>query len=238
MRMWGPRSLCYRVSLSCCPSLKSLVFPCHSSCLCRLPCLSIYCTVSMLSRPEFFGGTHLLSHKCSYVSHLWRYGICPDGKIVPIQRKLYLRTSGKFISTRLGPSFPWYSCNSWKSFFCEPQYSVSILTGDSSMMFFLYLATRWRDIFSFVFYINSVHLTIKFTVNYSPTDNDVLDIKVKIPPDDTLSTDLRTEPTDTHQFLPATPCHSGHIKRSIAYSQALRILCICSDCCMSVCWPI
>ena len=44
-----------------------------------------------------------------------------------------------------------------------------------------------------------------------------------------ISTDLFVKPTDIHQFLASDPCHPGHIKRSVAFSQALRILRICSS---------
>ena len=48
-----------------------------------------------------------------------------------------------------------------------------------------------------------------------------------------IRTNLYVEPTDTHQYLLATSCHHNHTKRSIPYSQTLRILCICSN----IEWP-
>ena len=41
-------------------------------------------------------------------------------------------------------------------------------------------------------------------------------------------TDLYTKPTDTHQYLHRQSCHPPHCKRSIAFSQALRLRRICA----------
>ena len=46
--------------------------------------------------------------------------------------------------------------------------------------------------------------------------------------DGQISTDLYVKPTDTHQYLEASSCHVFHSKRSIPYSQALRLNRICS----------
>ena len=43
-----------------------------------------------------------------------------------------------------------------------------------------------------------------------------------------LTTDLHTTSTDKHQYLHYASAHPAHIKRSIIYSQALRMSRICS----------
>ena len=43
-----------------------------------------------------------------------------------------------------------------------------------------------------------------------------------------IETDLCTKPTDKHQYLYHTSCHPKDCKRSIPYSQALRLKRICS----------
>ena len=55
-----------------------------------------------------------------------------------------------------------------------------------------------------------------------------LDLKVSLSNGD-FSTDLHVKYTDRHQFLHYTPSHPDHTKRSIIYSQALRISRICSN---------
>ena len=80
----------------------------------------------------------------------------------------------------------------------------------------------------FLDYLNSCHPTIKFTANYSPKSVEFLDVKV-IRHGDSLVTDLFVKPTDTHQYLHASSSHVYHSKRSIPYSQALRLNRICSE---------
>ena len=76
--------------------------------------------------------------------------------------------------------------------------------------------------------LNSCHPTIKFTADHSPEKINFLDVQV-IRHGDHLVTDLFTKPTDTHQYLHATSCHVFHSKRSIPFSQALRLNRICSE---------
>ena len=56
-----------------------------------------------------------------------------------------------------------------------------------------------------------------------------LDVSVSVDNSGNIKTDLYVKPTDTHQYLLATSCHPNHTKRSITYSQALRIHRICSN---------
>ena len=44
-----------------------------------------------------------------------------------------------------------------------------------------------------------------------------------------LVTDLYIKPTDTHQYSHASSCHVYHSKKSISYSQVLRLNRICSE---------
>ena len=56
-----------------------------------------------------------------------------------------------------------------------------------------------------------------------------LDVSVTKKEDGTHLTDLYTKPTDTHQYLHSTSCHPFYCKKSIPYSQTLRLSRICSD---------
>ena len=76
--------------------------------------------------------------------------------------------------------------------------------------------------------LNSYHPTIKFTANYSREKISFLDVEV-IKKGNQLVTDLYIKPTDTHQYLHASSCHVFHSKKSIPYSQALRLNRICSE---------
>jgi hypothetical protein len=70
---------------------------------------------------------------------------------------------------------------------------------------------------------NNVHPTIKFTHKTSRTNIWMLTIPVK------MVFDIYNKPTDEHQYLFPQSCHPKHFTKSIPYSQALRIKCICSN---------
>ena len=82
----------------------------------------------------------------------------------------------------------------------------------------------------FFTHLNSISPSIQFEnpPKYSKVSIDFLDVKVTRV-GDSLKTDLYTKPTDTHQYLEFSSCHPYHTKRSIPYSQALRLRRICSE---------
>ena len=71
------------------------------------------------------------------------------------------------------------------------------------------------------------HPTIKFTAEYSRGKINFLEVAV-LKKGNQLVTDLYIKPTDTHQYLHASSCHVSHCKKSIPYSQTLRLNRICS----------
>ena len=86
-----------------------------------------------------------------------------------------------------------------------------------------------KALLEFVDHLNAINPSIKFTVKFSPTHVNFLDVDVSVNADGVISTDLFVKPTDTHQFLHSSSCHPGHVRASIPYSQALRIISICSN---------
>ena len=76
--------------------------------------------------------------------------------------------------------------------------------------------------------MNEKHPTTKFTVEWSRTSINFLDITVSFI-DGNVTTDLYAKPTHRHQHLHSSPCHPYHCKKGIPYSQALRLNRICSD---------
>ena len=54
-----------------------------------------------------------------------------------------------------------------------------------------------------------------------------MDLRVKLS-QGKLKTDLHIKPTDRHQYLHYSSSHPGHTKRSIVYSQTLRVARVCS----------
>ena len=87
-----------------------------------------------------------------------------------------------------------------------------------------------ESLLEFLQYLNTLHPTIKFDspAQYSTESLDFLDVTVSRI-GNTLKTDLYSKPTDTHQFLEFSSCHPFHTKRSIPYSQTLRLRRICSE---------
>ena len=69
---------------------------------------------------------------------------------------------------------------------------------------------------------------IKFTYKYNKDTISFLDLKI-ISSNDKLITILYSKPTDCHQYLHYGCCHPEHTKRSIVYSQALKIKWVCSQ---------
>ena len=77
--------------------------------------------------------------------------------------------------------------------------------------------------------LNTLHPTIKFDAKYSKTSVEFLDTKVYKSSNGKLQTTLYTKPTDRQSYLHNKSYHPSSCKRSIAYSQALRIKRICSE---------
>ena len=70
--------------------------------------------------------------------------------------------------------------------------------------------------------LKNLHPGLKFTREKSKKSVNFLDVKVSFI-DQHLKTDLYCNPTDCHQFLDFNSAHPIDIKKSIVYSQDLRI---------------
>ena len=76
--------------------------------------------------------------------------------------------------------------------------------------------------------LNSLHPSIKFTMESNRTELPFLDILIK-KSGTQIITDIYYKPTDTHQYLNFHSCHPSHTKRNIPYCMARRICAIVSD---------
>ena len=70
--------------------------------------------------------------------------------------------------------------------------------------------------------------TIKFTIDWSKTSINFLDVTVSIA-EGTLETDLYVKPTDSHQYLLSSSFHPFYCKKGISYNQALTLNRVCSN---------
>ena len=82
---------------------------------------------------------------------------------------------------------------------------------------------------AFIEQLNKLHSTIKFDAKYSTNSIEFLDARIYKSINGKLQTTLYTKPTDRQSYLHNKSYHPSSCKRSIAYSQALRIRRICSE---------
>lgn len=75
--------------------------------------------------------------------------------------------------------------------------------------------------------INSFHLIVKFTADWSKQKISFIDVEVTLQ-NSVLSTDLFVESNDTLEFLDPTLCCPCHSKKGIPFSQAVGLNRICS----------
>ena len=89
------------------------------------------------------------------------------------------------------------------------------------MRFFVYgpkIPQKLNELFNC---INSLHPTIKFTMDYYTTEINFLGVAVtKV--GSKLRTNLFCKPNDTQQYLHAKLCHCNVYKKSIEYRQVVR----------------
>ena len=80
----------------------------------------------------------------------------------------------------------------------------------------------------FINFVNTFHPALQFTWEISETSVSFLDILVSIN-GNLLSTSVFYKPTDSHSYLLFSSSHPNHTKRSIPFSQFLRLRRICSE---------
>ena len=108
---------------------------------------------------------------------------------------------------------------------CPPSYQHNGFVTTHAFGRIMYMYTRtYYKVYNGLF----CHPTTKFTMDYSDTTINFLDVSVT-KNSTKLSTDLFTKDTDSHQYLHATSCHPYSCKKSIPYGQTIRIKRICSD---------
>ena len=81
-----------------------------------------------------------------------------------------------------------------------------------------------NSLIEFLEHLNTVHPTIKFTSDISDTEISFLDLTIYIyKKQSALHTRLYTKPTDRHMYLNYLSEHPVSLKKSIPYSQFLRL---------------
>ena len=149
--------------------------------------------------------------------------------VFEFNKKYFIQTSGTAIGTKLAPGYT----NQFLSIFernilnqYPAKLSIWLRYVDDIFMIWNDSEDKLMDILA---YINTVNPAIQFKHAHSSNSVSFPDVLVTLTDDGTISTDLYTKPTDTHQYLHMNSCHPNDVRKAIAFSQATRILRICSD---------
>ena len=144
--------------------------------------------------------------------------------------KNYIQVNGVSMGTKCAPSYANLFMGSFEERYLKPK-----LLGKSNLylryiddIFLLWNGTK-EELECFKEEVNNIHPTIKFDVKYSDKEIDFLDTTVKINSQSQIVTTLFKKPTDRQSFLHEKSYHPTSTKKSIPYSQAIRLSRICSD---------
>lgn len=85
-----------------------------------------------------------------------------------------------------------------------------------------------KDIHDFLNVLNSLHSSIKFTMEMNDTSLPFLDVLVKLY-NNMITTDIFCKSTDSHNYLNFHSSHTKHIKLNIPFNLASRLVTIVSD---------
>ena len=85
-----------------------------------------------------------------------------------------------------------------------------------------------KSLKNFMMEFNNFNPNINFTYEFSEASINFLDLNVKFS-SGKLQTSLYVKPTDCHQYLHFQSSHPKHTKKSIVYSQTLRVSRACSQ---------
>ena len=140
----------------------------------------------------------------------------------------YIQTNGTAMGTRMAPSYA-------NLFMAEFERNLLHLSNRKPAFYVRFIDDIfiiWEEgideLRSFFQLANSLHPTIKFTMESSCNKIPFLDVEISLK-NGVISTKVFTKPTDRHCYLHFNSFHPAHIKRSIVFSQLLRYKRICSD---------
>lgn len=143
----------------------------------------------------------------------------------------YIQIKGTAMGTRVAPNFAnVYMGRLEERFVYQTEWMDHIILWVRFIDdIFLIWKSDKDSLINFINYLNSVAPSIKFTHEISAHSVNFLDTTVLKDNQGNISTDVYQKPTDTHPYLHWTSAHPPHLKRSIPYSQALRLRRICSS---------
>ena len=139
----------------------------------------------------------------------------------------YLQTSGVAMGTRVAPTIANLVMDNFEKLHVYTYHKQPLVWWRFIDDVFSLWTHGRSALYDFLDHLNSVHRTIKFTMEVSNARGNFLDCTV-IKENNKLYTTLFTKPTDTHMYLNFQSCHPYHTKSGGPYSQLLRVKRICS----------
>ena len=130
--------------------------------------------------------------------------------------------SGTAVGTKFAPPYACIFMDQVESEFLKTQtHQPLVWFRYKDDIFFIW--THGQDkLEQFLVYLNKFHPSIKLTHESSRKNVTFLDVAVKFL-NGKIITDLHIKATDRHQYLPYTSSHPYQTKKSMGYSQALRV---------------
>ena len=142
--------------------------------------------------------------------------------------KIKQQISGTAIGTKFGPPYACIFVSNLETKFPEGQHLQPLAWLRYIDDIFLMWTHGEESLEKFLEELNDFNQNIKFTSDYSAKNIPFLDLKVGLK-DGKITTDLHVKPTDHHQYLHFSSAHPNHTKRSLVFSQTLRMSRLCSN---------
>ena len=93
--------------------------------------------------------------------------------------------------------------------------------------FLLWVGTK-EMLYRFVYFVNILDPSLRFTVDYGGKSLKILDLLIKLE-EGKLTTTVYSKPTDGHLYLNNASCHPKNTKHAVQHGTALRLRRICSS---------
>ena len=141
--------------------------------------------------------------------------------------EVYRQISGTAMGTKFAPPYACIFMDMVETeFLKEQEIKPLVWLRYIDDIFFVWLEGEDK-LLQFMKKLNEFHPSLKFTYEYSRTKVNFFDVVVEIDAGQLISSPS-FKSTDCHQYLHYESSHPAHVKRSIVYSQGLRIKRICS----------
>ena len=148
--------------------------------------------------------------------------------MIEFNRKVKKQLSGSAIGTKFAPTYASIFMDKLENNFLKSQELTPLLWYRYIDDVFFIWTHGEEKLASFIDDLNNYRPNIKFTHKSNKEHIPFLDLNVSLS-GNKLSTDLYIISTDRHQYLHYTFLHAEHTKKSVVYSQALRLSRICSE---------